>query len=78
MNQDMPQLFPINPKLLPGARKRVNLAVRLDTLLRKNSKESADKNWEKKAAEEAGIDLSDDVPHIGSENNGDASGIQKA
>ena len=67
MGQEMPPLFPLDQRLLPGARKCVRLAVRLDQLTRKVSKSSADKNWEKLAAEEAGIELDpSDTPPEGS------------
>jgi hypothetical protein len=42
------------------ARRRVRLAVRLDEVVRRGSKARADVSWRRRAAEEVGIDLSDD------------------
>ena len=60
MSQDTLPLFPLDYNLLPGARKRVQLASKLDDLLRSSSKKSAEKTWEQQMAEAAGIILSDD------------------
>lgn len=60
MGQENLPLFPLDSNLLPGARKRVQLALKLDEQLRSSSKKSAEKSWEQQMAEAAGIILSDD------------------
>lgn len=60
MNRESPPVFPLDYNLLPGARKRIRLATKLDELLRSSSKQSAEKTWEQQMAEAAGIILSDD------------------
>lgn len=60
MGQDHLPLFPLDSALLPGARKRVQLAARLDEMLRSSTKQKAEKTWEQQMAEAAGIMLSDD------------------
>ncbi len=59
MNQEDLPLFPLDHNLLPGARKRVQVALKLDELMRSSSKKSAEKTWEQQMAEAAGIILSD-------------------
>ena len=59
MDRESPPLFPLDYNLLPGAKKRVRLATKLDELLRSSSKKSADKTWAQQMAEAAGIILSD-------------------
>ena len=46
--------------LLPRAHERVRLAVRLDEVERKQSKERAERTWREQHAEELGIELSDE------------------
>lgn len=60
LGREEPPLFPLDASLMSGARERVRLAVKLDSLDRKLSKERADFSWRKQNAEEIGIVLSDD------------------
>jgi len=55
---DMP-IFPIEKKMYDHLLKSMQCAQRLDKMLLKTKKEKLDKNWWKKAAEEADIILSD-------------------
>jgi len=59
MGRGSPPLFPLDYNLLPGARRRVRLATRLDEQLRSSSKKAAEKTWEQQMAEAAGIEFSD-------------------
>lgn len=59
MHQEDLPLFPLDHNLLPGARKRVQVALKLDELMRSSSKKAAEKTWEQQMAEAAGIILSD-------------------
>lgn len=56
---DIPE-FPIDLSLMEECRKRVALAVRYDSLTRKDSKSKADKSWKQLHAEQLGIVLSDE------------------
>ena len=58
-DEDLPA-FPINSELLAAVRLRVNLARSLDKLKLSMCKEDVKKNWLKKAAEEAELELSND------------------
>jgi len=60
LGREEPPSFPLDASLMSGARERVRLAVKLDSLDRKLSKERADFSWRKQNAEEIGIILSDD------------------
>ena len=78
MHQEDLPLFPLDHNLLPGARKRVQVALKLDGLMRSSSKKSAEKTWEQQMAEAAGIILSDasdddDEPIDASQNDNAAS-----
>lgn len=55
-----PPSFPLDASLMKGARERVRLAVRLDSLDRSQSKEKAELSWRRQHAEELEIELSDD------------------
>ena len=55
-----PPSFPLDASLMSGARERVRLAVKLDSLDRSQSKEKAELSWRRQHAEELGIELSDD------------------
>lgn len=59
LEREEPPQFPIEANLLPAAKARVRLAMRLDDVMRSSSKQAAHKSWEAQAAEAAGIDLSD-------------------
>lgn len=59
MGQDSLPHFPLDHNLLPGARKRVQLALKLDEVMRSSSKKAAEQTWEQQMAEAAGIILSD-------------------
>jgi ATP-dependent RNA helicase DDX24/MAK5 len=60
LGREEPPAFPLDVSLMAGSRERVRLAVKLDSLDRKLSKERADFSWRKQNAEEIGIVLSDD------------------
>jgi ATP-dependent RNA helicase DDX24/MAK5 len=60
LGREEPPAFPLDASLMAGSRERVRLAVKLDSLDRKLSKERADFSWRKQNAEEIGIVLSDD------------------
>ncbi len=60
LGREEPPPFPLDASLMAGSRERVRLAVKLDSLDRKLSKERADFSWRKQNAEEIGIVLSDD------------------
>ena len=45
---------------MPTVHRRVRLAVRLDEVERRQSKERADKSWRQQHAEQLGIELSDE------------------
>ena len=52
--------FPIDEQIISSVKQRVNTARTLDKFLLDQRKEDAQKNWLKKAAEEAELELSDD------------------
>jgi ATP-dependent RNA helicase DDX24/MAK5 len=52
--------FPIDLSLMEECRKRAGLAIRYDSLARKDSKSKADKSWKQLNAEQLGIVLSDE------------------
>ena len=52
--------FPVDLSLMGECRKRVDMAVKYDSFVRKESKTKADKSWKKTNAEQLGIILSDD------------------
>ena len=61
LNRDEDLLpFPVDSQTLNSVKLRVNTARKLDKLLLDNRKEEVEKNWLKKAAEEAELELSDD------------------
>ena len=51
--------FPIDEQVISSVKQRVNTARTLDKYLLDQRKEEAQKNWLKKAAEEAELELSD-------------------
>lgn len=55
-----PPEFPIDNTVMGAAKKRVRLAVRIDDVMRRKKKESAETSWRKRNAEEMGIMLSDE------------------
>ena len=55
-----PPEFPLDASLMAASRERVRLAVKLDAVERKDSKQRADLSWRRLNAEELGIDLSDE------------------
>jgi ATP-dependent RNA helicase DDX24/MAK5 len=57
---DPPLEFPIDNMVMGAAKKRVRLAVRIDDVMRRKKKESAETSWRKRNAEEMGIMLSDE------------------
>ena len=60
--------FPIDLSLMEECRKRVALAVKYDSLTRKDSKSKADQSWKRLNAEQLGIVLSDDDEEQGNGN----------
>ena len=58
-DDDLPA-FPVDSQILNSVKLRVNTARTLDKLLLDNRKEEVEKNWLKKAAEEAELELSED------------------
>ena len=56
---DIPE-FPVDLSLMGECRKRVDMAVKYDSFVRKESKTKADKSWKRTNAEQLGIILSDD------------------
>jgi len=52
--------FPIDEQIISSVKQRVNTARTLDKFLWDQRKEDAQKNWLKKAAEEAELELSED------------------
>ena len=52
--------FPVEEQIIKAIKLRVNTARSLDKLLLDQRKEEAQKNWLKKAAEEAELEISDD------------------
>lgn len=54
-----PPEFPMELSVLPQARERVRLAVQLDGLERSDKKDRVDKDWYRRNAELAGIDIDD-------------------
>jgi len=57
---DPPLEFPVDNTVMGAAKKRVRLAVRIDDVMRRKKKESAETSWRKRNAEEMGIMLSDE------------------
>jgi len=49
----------VDHSILPHLKKRIALAKEIDTLVHLNAKQKHDKNWIKKMAEEADIELDD-------------------
>ncbi|EFN53172.1 hypothetical protein CHLNCDRAFT_25981 [Chlorella variabilis] len=60
MNRGEPPEFPLDTSLLPAVRRRVRLAVRLDALERRQSKDKAERSWRQQHAEQLGIELSEE------------------
>ena len=60
-----PPDFLVDTAVMPQARARVRLAVRLDALLRQQSKAAAEGAWRLRSAEAAGVDLSSDEEPAG-------------
>ena len=58
-DEDLPA-FPVDSQTLNSVKLRVNTARKLDKLLLDDRREDVEKNWLKKAAEEAELELSDD------------------
>ena len=52
--------FPVDEQIIAAIKLRVNIARSLDKLLLDQRKEEAQKNWLKKAAEEAELEISED------------------
>jgi ATP-dependent RNA helicase DDX24/MAK5 len=67
LDREEPPEFPVDESLMPGARRRVRLAVRLDELERGVSKERAERSWRQSQAQEIGVLLSDDSGGEGGE-----------
>merc|ERR1712223_1992064 len=58
-DEDLPA-FPVDSQTLNSVKLRVSTARKLDKLLLDDRREDVEKNWLKKAAEEAELELSDD------------------
>jgi hypothetical protein len=61
MKRDLPPEFPVDTRLMPQARDRVRLAVRLDEMERRQKKAKTDLDWAKRTADELDIELDEDV-----------------
>ena len=60
MGRKPPVDFPVDSGMMPGVKKRVKLAIRLDNASRSGTKKRAEATWRANAAKELDIDLSDE------------------
>mmetsp|Transcript_26649 Transcript_26649/g.67030 ORF Transcript_26649/g.67030 Transcript_26649/m.67030 type:complete len:863 (+) Transcript_26649:124-2712(+) len=57
LNRDMPPEFPVDTRLMPQARERVRLAMRLDDLERRQKKAKTELDWATRTANELDIEV---------------------